>query len=55
MLNWYLTSSSVTVYLKESVFAVKDTPAESFTLSSSKDTASWHQMLYHKDLLTVKL
>ena len=55
MLNWYLTSSSVTVYWKESVFAVKDSPAESSTLSLNKDTASWHQMLYHKDLLTVKL
>ena len=55
MLNWYLTSSSVTVYWKESVFAVKDTQAESFTLSSNKDTASWHQMLSHKASLMVKL
>ena len=36
MLNWYLTSSNVTVYLKESVFVVRDSPAESFILNSNR-------------------
>jgi hypothetical protein len=53
MLNWYLTSSSVTVYLKESVFAVKDTPAEScFSNEVTSDVSLEHRDDRAKTLIT---